>query len=123
MYKRDHILRNYYRYLTTRPHDPNLYDVVESVDELVATSPADAWEVIKELIDIAPDDDALGYLAAGPLENLLVLHGDEMAETIRKGALENRRVQDALARVFLPPISQVVKRALGEWLDGSTGEA
>lgn len=115
MHDRDEILRNYFLHLSN-PSDPQLYALVEDVDDLVHTEPLKAWGLIRALIDISPSDDALGYLAAGPLENLLVLNGNLVAGIIRQEALHHQRVRDALGRVFLHPITGEVQIALGEWL-------
>lgn len=74
MCERDEILRLYFRHLES-PSDPDYYNVVEYVDELVQVDPAQAWEIIRDLIAVAPSEDALAYVAAGPLENLLAMHG------------------------------------------------
>jgi len=115
MHERDEILQAYFLHLEV-PANSDHYDVVEDVDELVSSKPAEAWEILKDLIAISPSDDALAYVAAGPLESLLAVHGDEMASVIRAEALVNERLRDALARVLLDPIDAGVQRALGEWL-------
>src|SRR5215212_10830430 len=115
MCTRDDILRDYFLHLVY-PGDPELYDRVEYVDKLVRTSPIEAWEIIRALAGIAPSDEALAYLAAGPLEDLLLFHGDLVASRIRQDALESQRVRDALSRVLLHPVSEAVTKALGEWL-------
>lgn len=115
MYEPDEILRKYFLHLSNTS-DPELYDLVEYVDELVKADPLTAWHLVKNLIDISPSEDALSYVAAGPLENLLVRHGSTIARVIREDALRDEHVRDALSRVLLYPISKDVQSALGEWL-------
>lgn len=115
MYTRDDIINNYFIHLLN-PEDAGAYDRVEHVEELVRDDPSSAWQIIRILLETAPSEEALGYVAAGPLENLLILHGDAIADQIRVGALGSERVREALSRVLLHPISEVVDRALGDWL-------
>lgn len=115
MDERDEMIRRYFLHLEA-PSNSDYYDSVEDVDELVRVNPTEAWEIVKDLIRLAPSDHALAYVAAGPLENLVATRGKEMAHVIREEALQNRRVGDALSRVLLCPIDSDVRRALGTWL-------
>jgi len=45
-----------------------------------------AWEIVTELIEVAPSDDALGFFAAGPLEDLLSQHGPHLISRVEERA-------------------------------------
>lgn len=103
-------------FLHVRSPSSESYEGVEAVDELVRADPVQGWNVVRKLIEMAASDDELGYVAAGPLEDLLYKHGVQIAAAIRSEALGNGRVRDALARVMLDPRPAEVEAALGEWL-------
>ena len=109
------IIRHYFRILTN-PSDPELYDRVETVDEIVKTDPIEGWCIVRDLIEAAASEDELGYVAAGPLEDLLRLHGPLIASVIRRDAQHKQRVRDALSCVLLDPVPSEVESELGEWL-------
>ena len=52
-------------------------DVVQNVDERVATGDGDAFHLLVALAEAAPDDDGLAYLGAGPLEDLIRNHSKD----------------------------------------------
>jgi hypothetical protein len=56
--------------------DAEHFDAWEQLDSLVRDAPERAWPVICEIIRrVSPEDeDILAYVAAGPLEDLLVRH-------------------------------------------------
>src|SRR5262245_7862582 len=45
----------------------------EAVNALVRDEPEQAWSMILRLVELSPDDRILANVAAGPLEDLLVL--------------------------------------------------
>lgn len=57
-------------------YDGRLFDwLTEMVSYGPADGPEQAWPVVLELIARAPDDDALGFIGAGPVESLVNKHG------------------------------------------------
>jgi hypothetical protein len=92
------------------------HDVVEEVDELVRSNPRAAWRVIRELIDRAPSEEALAYVASGPLETLLSRDSEAVASLIRADAEKNEQIAAALGHVLLidPPIA--VRKELSLWV-------
>lgn len=92
------------------------YDAVEEVDELARSNPREAWQVIRELIDRAPSEEALAYVAAGPLEILLSKNSESVASIIRADAEKNERVGTALTHVLLTDLSAHVRKELSRWL-------
>lgn len=95
--------------------DPS-YDAVEEVDELARSSPREAWQVIRELIDRAPSEEALAYVAAGPLEILLSKNSESVVSIIRADAEKNDRIGAALSHVLLTDASAAVRRELSRWV-------
>ncbi len=107
----DDFATRYFRDLTalssgTRPERLALEQAVDRpafrLDELLE-SPADAenaWQMILELIDRAPDDPALSFVAAGPLEDLIRRHGAQFGERLAERANQDERFRDALRDVW-----------------------
>ena len=66
-----------------------MYALIEGVPEL-------AWTLIVEMIDRAPSDNSLGFLAASPLEDLLSKYGPAFIERAESLAAENSKFRRAL---------------------------
>jgi hypothetical protein len=73
----------------------------EQVDSLVDKEPEQGWEITLMLVNKSPSDEALAYVAAGPLENLLIKHGPEVIDRIEKESSTNERLQLALSGVWM----------------------
>lgn len=67
---------------------------------ITKAAPEIAWEIVTELIDRAPSDDALGYFAAGPLEDLLSDHGPALIERVEQRAHENPKFLRAVLSLW-----------------------
>ena len=67
----------------------------EGLQTLIDQEPMKAWEVIQGLVAGAPDY-ALAYVGAGPLEDLVDLHGAEFIDQIEQYSRENLRMKRAL---------------------------
>jgi hypothetical protein len=63
---------------------------------MIEGAPDIAWEIVTHLIDIAPSDDALGYFAAGPLEDLLSEHGPYLIARVEERARDNPKFLRAI---------------------------
>jgi hypothetical protein len=61
--------------------------------------------MILELIDRAPDDEILGYVAAGPLEDFIKLHAADYIDWIEASARTDARMKKALSGVWLTHLS------------------
>jgi hypothetical protein len=70
-----------------------------------------AWEITFLLLRKADTDEALGYIAAGPLEDLIDIYADEALDLIEQACDKDSRLQLALSGVWLEPKSLV----LGRW--------
>jgi hypothetical protein len=72
----------------------------ERVDAVVHHDPGVGWELVKALVDVAPDD-LLGSVAAGPLERLVSLHGERLIAELESHARRDERFRDCLALIWL----------------------
>jgi len=73
---------------------------VRELNTLVQDDPTEAWEVTRILVNAAPSDRALAYVAAGPLEELLNNHGPVVIDRIEEESRQNLRLQLALSGVW-----------------------
>jgi len=91
----------------------------KTVDTMIRKGAAtDAWPVVLELLRQTPDED-LGHSAAGPLEGLVLRHGEALVEAIEAEAAADERFRWALGRIWLfasdltAPIRDRIVRASG----------
>jgi hypothetical protein len=73
----------------------------EEVDELVCRDPEAGWRVTHLLLNTASSDEALAYVAAGPLEDLMKKHGLTVIDQVAIAARNDKRLQLALSGVWI----------------------
>jgi len=73
----------------------------DALDALVKNDPDAAWPLIVEIVNDAADDPTLAYIAAGPLEELIVLHSSAVIDRIESTAATNGQLRRALSGVWL----------------------
>jgi hypothetical protein len=73
----------------------------ESLSNLIDEDPALAWTIVLELVHHAPSDGAFDITAAGPLEDLIARHGEEMIDAIEMQVQGDETLRRALSRVLL----------------------
>jgi hypothetical protein len=73
----------------------------DEVNQIVRRDPATGWSLTCLLIKKAPSDEALAYVAAGPLEDLLTFHGPALIDHVTVAARADERLQLALSGVLL----------------------
>jgi hypothetical protein len=106
---REEIAVTYLRYYVLKQQEDR--SALQEVDTLVRDDPTEAWEVTRILVNTAPSDEALAYVAAGPLEELLHRHGSVLIDRIEEESRGNARLQLALSGVWgLDPGSPVFDR-------------
>jgi hypothetical protein len=78
----------------------------------------EALVLVMALIDAAPTDLGLGKVAAGPLEDLLHAHGDDLVDEIEVLARQSPVFAQALGGVWLSEgaISASTKDRLARWV-------
>ena len=64
--------------------------------------PADeaVWPIVLALVDAAPDDGALGSLAAGPLEDLAWYHGAQFGDRLVERTRADPKFRAAMAGIL-----------------------
>jgi len=95
------LAETYFQYFRTKSRDYRW--AYEDVDDSVRNDPIKGWELTKLLIDRAESDEALAFVAAGPLENLMINGNPEVMDRIEKESQTNQRLQLALSGVWLSP--------------------
>ena len=60
-----------------------------------------ALDIVSELVGAAPDDESLAYIAAGPLQSIVVDVGPKLIDRIERLAGKSPRFRQALAAVSL----------------------
>ncbi len=88
--------------------EPPVYGwATELLFDKISNDPETAWALVLELIENAPENDALGWVGAGPLEDLLSERGADFIERVEVLARQNDRFRDCLASVWgwsrMPP--------------------
>ena len=80
--------------------DDERFWAVEAMWDIVEKDPDGAWSILLELIRRADGDRALAYIAAGPLENFLVAHGERYLPQVETEAGRNAKFRRALVGVW-----------------------
>jgi hypothetical protein len=70
------------------------------LSDLIRDDPDGAWQITVELVGRASDDETLGYVAAGALEDLLSQHPVAMIGRVESRARQDARFRKAVARVW-----------------------
>ena len=83
---------------------------VEEVDAAVARDPDEGWELTRVLVGMAGSDEALAYVAAGPLEDLLRRHGPAVIGRVEDESRRNDQLRLALSGVWIAPEDPVFGR-------------
>lgn len=97
-------------HLTNRDED---FWAWEEVQRRVRADLAQGWEITQTLIEKADTDSALGYVAAGPLEDLVDGYGDAAIDLIETACETNQKMQLALSGIWLERESPVAMRWRG----------
>jgi hypothetical protein len=73
----------------------------DTVCQLVENDPEQAWQFILTAIARITEDSDLAYLAAGPIEDLLKIHGLDFIERIEDEARKSDKMLRALSSVYI----------------------
>jgi hypothetical protein len=114
---------NYRRLIEGKSQDDTIW-ILDLVDKLIHDEPDKALEFIVNLIDMSKDTAMLAFVAAGPLEELLVYNGTAVIEKLKIVADTSDNIQLALSGVWLDEEEDEIYSA---WYDlmkryGFTGE-
>lgn len=114
-YDLDTLTDTYLRHQATK-RDEDFW-AFEEVDTIVRDGDLDrVWELTLLLLKKAMTDEALGYVAAGPLEDMIRRYGDQALDRVEQACEGDSRIQLALSGVWLPSHSRVLQR----WQDFMT---
>jgi hypothetical protein len=83
-----------------KPGKPIYGWATELLVHLIEDEPEVAWELILALIERAPEEEAIGWVAAGPLEDLLCHHGLDVIDKAETLAAADPRFKKCLAGVW-----------------------
>src|ERR1700720_952715 len=102
MLSHDELLEGYLAHAEAVAHerkDTNFWAFNELAD-LMRDDPDGAWQIIVGLVGRASDEETLGYVAAGPLEDLICQHPEAMIDRVESRAGQDARFRKAIARVW-----------------------
>jgi hypothetical protein len=89
----------------------------EEVEEEVRTPTPRTFELLLALADAAKDKQSLGYLGAGPIEDLINWNGSEFLKEVEKCARRSKTFRAALAYVQLSSgVPEVVRQRLAVFI-------
>ena len=87
--------------------DAEFFEARERLDDLVRNDPDRAWPIVIDVIQRTSHDDLLGYVCAGPLEDLLVYHGHILIDRVEALGKQDPHFRRALRGVWgrnsMPP--------------------
>lgn len=95
-FDRERLIGEYIAYGTARSGEENWGWASECMFSLLEKRPELAWSLILEMIERAPSDAALGFIAASPLEDLLSDHGHQFIARVESRAVESNQFRRAL---------------------------
>ncbi|MGH9545807.1 MAG: DUF6869 domain-containing protein [Terriglobales bacterium] len=102
------LVATYLRYFETKQDED--FWAWEQVDALVRNDPDQAWEMVRNLIEHTTSDEALAYVAAGPLEDLLKKYGPIFIDRTEVESRKSIRFRLALSGIWLQPSDPIYKR-------------
>jgi len=92
----ERLMTEYIGYGETPPGDEKWGWASDRMYQLLDYFPERAWPLIIEMIDRAPSEDCLSFLAASPLENLLSKDGPAFIDRVEQRAAVNAKFRRAL---------------------------
>jgi len=85
--------------------DDGLFWGWEAVQDYLFSDPDHAWKLTLQLIAAASTPEALSYVAAGPLEDLLYGRGEQYIEEVERLARQDSKFRRALSSVYNDSVS------------------
>lgn len=80
------------------------------VEDCVRAATPDVFDLVLALVVSAPNDDALSYVGAGPMEDLINWHGAAFVHRIEESARQNRAFRSSDTETMRPTL---VRKPLG----------
>lgn len=107
---RERLVREYIAYGEAPPGQEKWGWASDRMFSLLGSLPELAWELIVDMIERAPSDASLGFIAASPLEDLLSKDGPDFIDRVEKRALESAQFRRALGMLRRLGMSEDVWR-------------
>lgn len=92
------LVNKYFEHWKTKRSD--LTWAWDQVTDTILSRPLDAWPLVLELLRAAPNDAAVSYVAAGPLEDFLSKHGASFLAPLASAVESEPRMKQALRGVW-----------------------
>ena len=108
MFPEEQVVDSYLRHYALKEEQD--FWAFDEVNQIVRRDPAAGWRLTRLLVDKASSDEALAYVAAGPLEDLLAFHGPTVIDDVAVAARADERLQLALTGVWLNRASPIWER-------------
>ena len=80
--------------------DKSLFWAFTGFHDVLITDPEHAWLLTLALIERAPDEKSLAYVAAGPLEDILYGRGAQFIDRVETLARQDAKFMQALSHVY-----------------------
>jgi ABC-type nitrate/sulfonate/bicarbonate transport system substrate-binding protein len=80
--------------------DDSLFWAWQQLQDYLSSDPARAWSLTLKLIAAAPTPEALSYIGAGPLEDLLYGRGEQFIDEVERLARQDPKFRRALQGVY-----------------------
>ena len=96
----------------------DVWEAWDAVLDQIQTGGSDALDLVVALIEAAPDSQGVANVAAGPLEDLVHAHGDDLVEQLETLARQSPVFATALHGVWLSDgaVSSSTKERLARWI-------
>ena len=93
----------YHEYLARRqiraaPKD--LSDISDQVMDLLEHNPERLWPLLLELIERAPTEEVRGFVAAGPLEDLVRWYPERFIDRVEEATIRSRNFHSAMRGIW-----------------------
>lgn len=82
------------------PKADELFWSAQKMDELISRDPQAAWNVILSILKTDESRTIIQSLSAGPLEDLLVRHGEQVIDAVETEAKKNEKFAKLLGGVW-----------------------
>lgn len=107
----EQVIAAYFRNFENGPEGEDFW-AWKYIWDLLLNDPELAWNIILGLVAAAPSEDAVGYVGADCLEDLLKDHGTEFIDRIRTEAARDRRFLFALYNARVSETDAVFKQLM-----------
>jgi hypothetical protein len=77
-----------------------LFWTFEKFDELNSKNPQACWDALLKILELIPDENIEGMMAAGILEDFIENHGEDFIDIIEEEAARNESLKILLGGVY-----------------------